>query len=89
MSPLDILLIALASFYAAYVITATGGPFHLFAELRTRVHIGAFTCFVCCVFWCSLMFYLISLIYQPVTMVFAGAGATLLAYRYTGGSRVD
>ena len=88
MQPLDVLFIALAAFYAAYVITATPGPFHLFVTLRARLPVGVFTCFVCCVFWCSLAFYLLNLIYAPITMVFAGAGATLLAYRYTGGDRV-
>lgn len=86
---LDVLLIALAAFYAGYAITATAGPFGAFKRLRSRLPIGVFTCFVCCVFWCSLAFYLITLVVQPITMVFAGAGATLLLYRYTGGSRMD
>lgn len=88
MNPIDVLLIALAAFYAGYAITATPGPLHAFATLRTRLPIGVFTCFVCCVFWCSLAFYVINLIYQPITIVFAGAGACLLLYRYTGGDRV-
>jgi hypothetical protein len=89
-SLLDLLILALAAFYAAYAVTATEGPFHCFATLRRIAPLGGLTnCFVCAVLWCGVVFYALAALRVPeIGYVFAGAGAALLAYRYTGGDRV-
>lgn len=87
MSLSDLLLIILSAFYMAYAITLTDGPLHVFAALRKRFPLGGLiTCFVCAVFWCGLIAYLVSLIAPQILMPFAGAGAATLLFRYTGGS---
>ena len=91
MNPLDLVIIALAAFYSAYAITATDGPFHCFATLRRIAPLGGLTkCFVCAVLWCGAAFYGLAALNIPqVGYVFGAAGLALLAFRYTGGSRVD
>ena len=89
MNPLDVLLVALAAFYAANAITSTKGPWGCFSWLREHVPLGGLTtCFICATLWCAAAFYALNLFAQPVTMVFAAGGASVLLWRYTGADRV-
>jgi hypothetical protein len=57
MQPLDLLLTSLASFYVAYAVSSTHGPFHAFAWLRANVSIGGLLeCLVCLSPWAALLF---------------------------------
>lgn len=78
-------VIALATFYAAYVISKSAGPLGVFAALRSRLKWGVFSCFICAAFWCALIFYGLSLTaLQPIGYIFAAAGLALFGWRYTG-----
>ena len=84
---LDIALIALATFYAAYVLTSTSGPFDVFKAIRNRLPLGGLTkCLPCACIWFALIFKLLYLVLPDVVALFAVAGLVVLAWRYTGGS---
>lgn len=87
MSTLDLVLLALATFYAAHAIANTHGPFGAFETLRTRLPLGGLTsCMVCLSVWAAALFYLALLVGATwLVWIFAAAGASVFAYRYTGG----
>ncbi len=90
MSPLDLLLLALATFYASYALSSTHGPFGAFEWLRGHLPLGgAMACLVCLSVWLAAVFYLLlpTPLY-PVIAILALAGASVLLYRYTGGAHV-
>lgn len=90
MSLPDLLTLALATFYAAYVLVNTKGPFGYFAWLRDNVmHGGLLSCIYCAALWIGIAFYL--MLAGPLAIVpqlLAAVGAGMLLYRYTGGSHV-
>ncbi len=90
MQPLDLLILALSTFYASYAISSTHGPFGAFAWLREHLPLGGLTsCIVCLSVWLAAAFYLLMLTpLSPVVVVLAIAGASVFVYRYTGGSNV-
>jgi hypothetical protein len=91
MQPLDLLIITLATFYAAYAISWSHGPWEVFQWLRRRLPLGGLTaCLVCLAPWLAALFYV--LMFTPLYIavnVLAIAGASVLLWRYTGGSHVD
>lgn len=91
MRPLDLAILTLATWYAAYSVATKGGPWNVFEWLRQHVPLGGLTqCIVCLAFWFGAAFYLLSLTpLAPVVYPFAAAGGAILLYRYTGGNRVD
>ena len=88
MSFLDFVVLALATFYLAYVVTVTSGPFSIFYKLRQLAgQSRIFTCIYCFSVWAGAFWYVLYLTPLRVGVYpFALAGAVALAYRYTGGS---
>ena len=92
MQPFDLIVLVLATFYLAYAVTKTHGPYSAFAWLRTKVSLGGLTaCIVCLTFWVALlMWFLISThMLTFVVYALAGAGGAIALYRYTGGEHVS
>lgn len=87
MNALDLLLLTLATFYAAHAVANTHGPFGAFDDLRARLPLGGLTsCMVCLSPWAGALFYLALVAGAAwVVWIFAAAGASVFAYRYTGG----
>lgn len=87
MQPLDLLVIALATFYCAFAISSTHGPWHVFEWLRGHLSLGGLTaCLVCLSPWLAALFYvLMATALSPVVYILAIAGASVLLWRYTGG----
>lgn len=86
----SLLIIALATWYAAYVVTKSDGPGHIFAWLRKALPLGGLTtCIVCASVWIAgaliiawdsgqaLRFFVYAL---------AIAGAALMLGSYSGAS---
>ncbi len=90
MQPLDFLILAFATFYASYAISATDGPAHVFAWLRLHLPIGGLTkCLVCLSPWLAALFYvLMPTALSTIVDILAIAGASVLVWRYTGGSNL-
>ncbi len=86
MNPLDLLIVSLAAFYAAYAITRTHGPFRLFERARAGLpHGGVLTCFYCAAVWAALIAY--AALQTPLAALvwaLAAAGGASFAYRWTG-----
>lgn len=91
LNPLDLATLALATWYLAYALTKTSGPFHLFALLRERVSLGGLTtCIVCASPWIAGGLYLLWLTpLQPIVVILAVAGLALMAGSYTGANHVQ
>lgn len=87
MTPLDLLILSLFTWYVSYILVKTDGPFQVFAKLRARVTFGGLLlCLYCTVFWVALTGYV--LFQSPyVIIVYAGAmsGGAMILHRYTGG----
>jgi hypothetical protein len=75
------LIFALATFYPAFVITSSAGPFNLFANARAKLpHGGLLTCLVCLSFWTALaLWFLPADIRYPLA---AASGAVLAYYAF-------
>ena len=87
MTPLDLIALALATFYLAYVISSTHGPWHLFVWSRARLPFLA--CLYCVSMWAGVLFYLLLAISAGwIVYMFAAAGASAFLYRYSGGPHV-
>ena len=90
MDGLDLLILALFAWYVSYVLVKTDGPFKLFARLRAVTTFGGLLeCQYCLILWIALLGYvLISSPFVPIVSIGAGAGAGMLAHRYTGGDHL-
>lgn len=86
MDALHLLILALATLYAAHALTKTHGPFGVFTTVRDRLPLGGLTtCFVCATFWLALGFWALwQTPAQYVVTVFAVAGGAVLAAQYVG-----
>lgn len=85
MTPYDLLLLALATWYTAYVVVQLDGPFTVFKRIRPRTR-GLTGCIYCFAPYAAVLWLLIW--YTPVKPLiypFALAGAALMLHRYTGG----
>lgn len=91
MNWLDLALVSLFTFYLAFAVSSTHGPFDIFATLRQRLPLGGLTiCLVCLSFWLSIIGYvLLQTSGAPVVYAIAPAGAAVLLWRYTGGSHMQ
>ena len=90
MTPFDLILIVLATFYLAYALSSTHGPWQVFERLRAGLPLGGLMqCLVCLSPWAALACYALLLsIAAPVVWILAAAGASVLAWRHTGGSHL-
>lgn len=91
MNPLDLLITALATFYLAYAVSATHGPFAVFDWLRGHVPLGGLTgCLVCLSPWFGAVSWaLLQTVFAPVIGILAIGGASVLLWRYSGGNYVS
>ncbi len=77
MKPLDLLILALATFYAAYAISATHGPWHVFGWLRDHLPLGGLAaCLVCLSPWLAALFYVL-LLTPLAVIVYVPAAITI------------
>lgn len=86
MTPLDLLILALATLYAAHAIAHTHGAFGMFTWLRLHVPLGGLTtCIVCLSVWCAAVFWLLlQTDLRPLCYIFAAAGGAVFAAQYVG-----
>jgi hypothetical protein len=87
-TPFDLLILALATWYLSHVITtpSISGPYKSLALLRERVSLGGLThCKVCFAPWAAaLLFVLGHTPLQPIVVVLALAGAALMLGSFSG-----
>jgi hypothetical protein len=75
--------IALASWYVAFIITNTTGPFNIFKHIRTYLTLGGLTnCIICLIPWIALGLWLLP--DGVVTWALASAGLGLAVHSSSG-----
>jgi len=86
MQALDILILALAAWRLAYLITRENGPYDVAGRFRSRFPLGGLTsCIYCASVWTALATYLLYMTpAQPLVIVAAISGAALMLASYTG-----
>lgn len=90
MTPINLLILSLATFSMAYLLVKEDAPFKLMARLRSVTTFGGLlTCIHCSAMWCAILCYiLISTPLAPIVYVFAIRGGMQFLYRWTGGDHV-
>ena len=84
---IDLLILAIATWRVAYLITKEDAPFKLMKRFRERhPDWGVFHCIYCASVWTALVLLIVWLIPygQYVVTVFALSGAGLMLASYTG-----
>ena len=91
MSPTDLFLFFLATWYIAFALTRTNGPFELFLKFRTRwPNVKLYRCIVCMAPYAAVFVAILYLSRIPLIMeVLASSGATVFLFRFTGGSHTE
>ena len=87
MTPLDLLILCLFTWYVSYVLVKTDGPFDVFAKLRARVTFGGLLlCQYCLAPWIAALGYVTLLSpYAFIVVIGAASGGAMILHRYTGG----
>lgn len=89
MNPLDLITLALASWYLTYIVVNTDGTFRLFDRFRTRFPLGGLTACVYCTVPYVAIIVVLGWLYLPAAIqVVAICGLAMLFHRYTGGNSV-
>lgn len=86
MTPFDLLILVLATWYVDHAVINTHGPFNVFATLRGRFRLGGLTtCMVCAAPWIAAVLYLVARTpLQPLVVLLAIAGGALMLGSYSG-----
>ncbi len=86
MTPLDFLLILLATWRVTYMVVYEAGPFNVFMRLRERTTLGGLlSCAYCASVWAGagmLALYMTTL--WPVVVALAASGGAIMLASYTG-----
>lgn len=89
MQPTDLLILSLATWRLAYLITKEAAPFSMMQRIRERATLGGLlTCIYCTSVWVAVLFVLIVRpVIDPMLIIylFAVSGGAMILHRYTGG----
>lgn len=82
MTLLELVTLSAASWYIAFAVTSTSGPFHVFEWVREHLPLGGLTtCIICLMIWVALILRLIGS--NVVTDALAIAGLALWIHAYS------
>lgn len=85
MNLLQLVTACAATWYIAYAVTKTHGPFGVFVWLRDHMPLGGLTtCIVCLTLWVALIISWIMIGYVDIIQCAAIAGGALWLHGYTG-----
>lgn len=86
LTPFDLVVLALATCYWAWVVPKKAGPYQVFEKLRAKTTLGGLLlCPPCLSIWVAAILWLISLTsILPFVWISAIAGAATLLGYYTG-----
>lgn len=88
MHAFDFLLLSLATWRIAYLITKEAGTFDIMAKIRKALPLGGMmSCIYCASIWAAVGVYLLFLVFPPAIWMIAASGGAMLMWRYTGGDR--
>lgn len=88
MNPLDLLILALATWRLAYLLINEDAPFQVMKRIRARTTLGGLlTCIYCASIWSAAGWVALWLLVPSLTWIvyiFAVSGAALMLAKYTG-----
>lgn len=87
MTLLELLILALFAWRAAYLLVKEGGPFNIMVRVRAVTTFGGLLdCIYCSSIWTALIGYLLILTpFAPIVYIGAISGGAMMLWRYTGG----
>lgn len=89
MTPLDLLILSLATWRLARLLTKEDAPYQLMTRFRARFHLAVLDCIYCTSIWCAIALYLLwQTPAAPIVIVLAISGGAMMLFRYTGGDHV-
>ena len=90
MTPLDFIIIAIASWRLAFLVTREDAPFKLALKFRSRFPLGGLTtCLYCASVWTAAACYALWLTpLQPLVVIAAVSGAALMLAAYSGANHI-
>lgn len=82
----DLLILALATWRLAYLISKENAPFNLMGRFRTRFPLGGgSSCIYCVSVWCAAFWLILwQTPLRPLVYLFAISGAALMLATYSG-----
>lgn len=90
LSPLDWLILSVATWRLAYMLVREKGPANILEKLRTLPHGGVFDCIYCTSMWVACgMLALWHYDYMIIAYPFAISGAAMLLRAFTGAGLHD
>ena len=86
MSVVDFLIVAVAAWRLAYLVTKESAPFNLMGRFRARTTLGGLlSCIYCASVWAAALCYVLWLTpLAPLVVIAALSGAALMLASYTG-----
>lgn len=89
MTFLDLLILTLAAWRLAYLITKESAPFNLMGRFReAHPNWKVLTCIYCCSVWTAALMYILWLTpLAPLVAILALSGGALMLATYTGVNR--
>lgn len=88
MTPIDLLILALAAYLLTDYLVNRELPYNIMGRIRDRLQWGTLRCFYCASIWCGIAVYLLWLVEPQLIYPFAIGGGAVLMWRYTGASHV-
>lgn len=86
LTPFTFLLLTLAAYYLAEIVTTKSGPFDVFARLRMRSKSGLLACIWCFIPYATIAILALTFIPYAIMIVYVLAicGAAMMLRSYTG-----
>ena len=83
MTFIELITLSAATWYIAYAVTSTHGPFGMFESIREYLPLGGLTaCIICLSLWIAMALVLVT--HHSILEGFAVAGMALWIHGYTG-----
>ena len=85
MTPLNLIILALATWRLSYLIAKEPGPYELLTRFRARFHFKLFTCINCLTIYIAVLLWLLT--FTSLWFLVWGlaiSGLALMLHRYTG-----
>lgn len=85
MSLETVIATAFATWYVAYAVTCTHGPFNIFDRIRKVTTVGGLLeCPVCLAFWAALALVWVTVGHIDIVLTLGCAGLAMLAHGFAG-----
>lgn len=84
MQPIDLFILALATYLLTDALVNRALPYNIMGRVRDKTQWQVFTCFYCAVWYAGIAIYLLWLVEPRIVYPLAIGGGAVLLWRYTG-----